>query len=214
MPGGLGILLRCLDAHGQVRQQALIASRQLAATGKERIQPGQLRQPQGSLQVGDAIVEAQFKLLVVPGTMAFFGHLARVTADPVTAQPAQTRGQIRTRGKHHAALGRGDDLYRVKAEHRHVGIFATADRLARVTCADRVGSVLDKGKAILPGQHRDRTHVGALPGKGHGDYYLGQAPLPGGLLEFQRKCLGVDSPGVRVDIDEIDTGAAVAPTVG
>lgn len=214
MPGRLRLLLSLRQGQRQIGQQAVITSRQLPAPGNESVELVQLGQAQGRLQIGDAVIETQLGLLVVPGAVAGLGHLRRVAGHAVAAQAAQMVRQLRAVGQDHAALGAGDDFHRMKAEHRHRREFAAAHRPPGIGRAHRVGGILDQHEAITLRQLRHGAHVAALPGKRHRHHHLGQAARAFGGLELVRQRPGIHVPGVRVDIDEVHLGAAITSAVG
>ncbi|MNF60443.1 hypothetical protein D3C84_420600 [compost metagenome] len=166
------------------------------------------------MQVGNAVIEAQLHLLVVPGAVAGSGHLLRIPGHAVAAQALQTLGQFRAVGHHHATFGAGDDLHRMKTEHGHRGKLATTHRPPGVGRTSGMGRVFDHSNAISPGQCGNPAHVAALPGERHGHQHFRQPAFTLGPLQLDGQRSGIEIPGQRVDVDKIHLGTAVATTVG
>jgi len=112
------------------------------------------------------------------------------------------------------ALGGGDDLHRVEAEHRDVAVLAIADGLALVAAADRMRGVLNDLEAIALPQCMDGCHLAGLAAQVHRHHHLGQPALAGGDFKFVSQCLHRHVVAARVDVDEVHVGAAVAGAVG
>ena len=214
MPRRFSVCLCTGQCQRQVRQQPVITHRQLTPTRDERIKLAQLRQPQGSLQIGDAIVETQLHLLVVPGAVAGLGHLRRIPGHTVATQALQALSEFRVVGQDHPAFGAGDDLHRMETEHRHRRKLTATYRTTGIGRSDRVGRIFDDRKAITLGQFGDAAHVAALPGERHGHQHFGQRTVLLGLIEFHFEGEGIEVPGQRIDVHEVDVGAAVTAAVG
>ncbi len=132
----------------------------------------------------------------------------------MAASQAHALGQRVVVGHGQAALGGGDDLDGVEAEDGDVGVAAVADGLALVAAADGVRGVLDDAEAVALGEAGDALHVAALPCEMDRHDDLGKPPRGFSLGQLGRQGGDAEVVGPRIDIDEIDVGAAVARAVG
>ncbi len=105
----------------------------------------------------------------------------------------------------------GWKLKTAMSDQRHA-----ADRLAAVASRRRVRGVLDDAEAVVAcASAQIASWSGALAAEVHRDDDLGQAagaPCASRSLCCQRR--HADVAGARIDVDEIDVGAAVARAVG
>ena len=181
-----GVAVRMLPRrrHRQFCQQRVISRRNFVAPRHKCLQPLHLAQAERGMQIGHAIVETQIKLLIVPRTVRFVGHLGSVACDAVISQQLHTPGELRIVGERHSPLGGRDDLDRVKAEHGDVAITAVADWFAAIPAADAMRGVLDDLEAITVAQCVNRHHLARLPAQMDRNHNLRQAALPAAAASF------------------------------
>ncbi len=148
----------------------------------------QLAQAQGGLKIGQSVVIAQIRHLVVPGTGR--RALVVISAEPVVPKTPHQLGQRLVAGGDHSAFAGGDRLDRVEAEGGQVG--QAAHRLAPLGGPQGMRSVVDQDEIVLSGDPPERPVVARLAGEVDRD----DRPRPGGdpnldLGRVQEQGLGV-----------------------
>ncbi|MNL05185.1 hypothetical protein D3C87_1257680 [compost metagenome] len=184
---------RQLDAKlGQPRVcgAAEVGLGQRGALGGDGGELRQLRQPDGSVDVGQ--VELAARLLHV--------HAVHARADhALQAQALGAQGFLGRVQHQAAAFDGGDVLVRLEAEAGQVA--KGADALAAPAGIDGLGGILDHAQLVLAGDGVEPVHVHGQAGQV--DRHDGpRARRDGGLHGVQ-----VEVAGARVDIDEHRAGA-------
>ena len=202
------------QGYRQVRQQAVIASRDLMTALDIRMQPGHLADPEYGLHIGHPIVVAKIDLLIIPRAVGLAFHERRITGDPMAAQQAEAGREMAVICQSHTAFGGSDDLYRVEAEDGDVAVATVAYGLPLVAAADGVGRILDDAETIFLPKGMDSSHITGLAGQMHRHHHLWQSPslLCSDQLLFQPVRAKIPSP--RVDIDEVYRRPAIKGTIG
>ena len=80
--------------------------------------------------------------------------------------------------------------------------------------ADAVRGILDHAEAVVLGKRPDRFLVGRAAAEMHRDDGLGQAAGRLGVAQLLRQRRHADVVGARIDVDEIDVGAAQPRAIG
>ena len=96
-----------------------------------------------------------------------------ITRDAVTPEQTHLMRQVRVVGHRHAAFCGGDDLDRMKAEHRDVAEAAIAHRRAFVFGTNGMRGIFDDLETILHRQRVDGRHVTGLSAHVHRHHHLG-----------------------------------------
>ena len=129
-------------------------------------------------------------------------------------QIGEAFGELRIVGQGHAALASRDDLDRVEAENRGIAVVAGADLAPQILAADRVRGVLDNTKAVAIRQRADFAHLARLAGEMHGHHDLGQPALRRRDFKLLGQRRDAHIVGPRIDVDEVDAGAAIQRAIG
>jgi len=129
------------ELQGQIREGLVVALPDRLASGQVRLDPRELMDPEGGLEIRHVVFEAGLGHLVVH--VAVVGKaLPGILAHPVERERLHTRGQCRIGGDEHSALGGGEVLGRVEGEAGDVGR-ARHMMAGRVAGLDRVGTIPD-----------------------------------------------------------------------
>ena len=176
---------------GQLRP---VAVSQLGAPLQERLQPGELGEPECALQIRQPVVvpELHHGGVLVASLVA----LAGLRLEPVVPEPPQARVQLATRRGHQAALAGGDVLDGMEAEGRQVG--ERAHPPAPVLGAERMRRVLDEREPAVAREGAERVEVSRLAGVVDGHDGAGAPGEPGrdvGGVHVQRVAPHVGEDG-------------------
>ena len=175
MPGALVDEIDQRARHRQLGEQRVVARDQFAAPVEELLQSAQLADAERGLKIGQAVIQSERDLFVIPAAFILAREQVLVLGHAVSPQQGHPLGQRRVARGGEAALGRRHDLDRMEAEDRDVGPAAGADRLAAVGRADAVRRILDHAEAVVLGQRPARFLVGRAAAEMHRDDGLGQA---------------------------------------
>ncbi len=132
----------------QVGEGVQIGRPDLGAAPREALQPRDLRQSHGRLEVGHVAFEAGGDDLIVQVT-GVGEPTPRVLRQAVQRQHLDPVGQGFVGGEHHAAFGRGQVLGHIEAEAAQVA--EGADRPPAIGGLDGVGAILDHAKPMALG---------------------------------------------------------------
>lgn len=201
---------------GRGAEGGVVAGGERAAAGDEPRQLGELAQAERALEIGDAVVEAEGALFVVPGSVV--GSKARgIAGDAVGAELAELAVEGLVVGEYRAALARRDVLDRVERERGHVCMDARRRLqgafVVSIRGSERVSGVFDDHCADAIGDGADVAERGDVAGEVDGQDDLGTAPLGLELRDAPLERGHGEEAGVGLDIDKHGLAAGIADGV-
>ena len=189
---------------GERREAGVVALHQVGAVGAELVDPPDLRQRRGGLEIGEVRLPAGLDDVVVP-ERAGLRAPPRVAGDAVGPEQPQPLGHRRRAGRHDPALAAGEALGGIQREAREIA--DRPDLPAADGRLDGVGGVLDDRDLTAPHRRLDRIHVARATGEVH------RHDRPGARRDRRLYEVGVDVQGAWIDVGEARRRARVEDRV-
>ena len=205
MPGGIRLRTHRGEGEtGEITERLPIARRDFAPPGQVGIQAPELGQAEGAGDVGEAVIEPQFRHLVIPLPLGL--PLPRVTVDSVVAKKFQAAGQGGIVRGHGATFAGRQVLHRMEAEDGHVA--DAADGPPPVLRPQSMAAILDDDEPMASRKLHQGVQISGMPGVVHGQ----EGSRPG--RDAAGGFAGVDVEGVGKNVGEEGRRSLVEQAIG